>query len=327
MDDIPKPLSLDSERFLDRLRRFMRVRRLAYRTEKTYCGWIVNFIRFHQLKHPEEMGAAEVDAYLSHLALHRRVSVNTQKTALNSLVFLYKRFLDRDLGELRYSPSRRPRRLPVVFSHDEARAVIGQLEGLKQLCASLMYGAGLRVMETARLRVQDIDFANNYIVARETKGHKWRRTLLPATLIPQLKQQRALALSLHAQDLAAGYGAVYLPDALAIKYPSAPTEPGWQYLFPAGRLSVDPRCGTRRRHHVSEQQVQRSVKQAIGRAGIFKKAGCHTFRHSFATELLRRGTDLRTIQELMGHSDVTTTQIYTHVVNITQRGLLSPLDT
>ncbi|NHN39834.1 integron integrase [Pseudomaricurvus alcaniphilus] len=326
MDDIPGPLPLQPVKFMDKFRAFIRSRQLAYRTEKTYCNWVKDFIRFHKMARPESMGAAEVDQYLSYLALQRSASINTQKTALNALAFLYRQYLSRDLGELNYSPSSRPRTLPVVFSHTEAMTIIEKLSGVHKLCVSLMYGSGLRVMEAVRLRIQDIDLANDCIIARETKGRKWRRTLLPSSLIDALKLQIEYALLLHKRDLADGFGAVYLPDALARKYPSAPTEPGWQYLFPAAHLAMDPRANIKRRHHIGEQQVQRAVKMALRSSGIFKKAGCHTFRHSFATNLLRAGADIRNIQEMMGHNDLTTTQIYTHVVGIQERGLTSPLD-
>ena len=326
MDDIPTPLPTKPVKLMDQLRVFMRSRHMAYRTEKTYCFWIRNFIRFHRMTHPREMGAREIDKYLSYLATQRNVSVNTQKTALNALIFMYKQFFNIEVGRLSFQPSHRQKTLPTVFSHREAMAIIERLEGVYRLMASLMYGSGLRVMEAVRLRIQDIDFENNCIVVRESKGMKWRRSLLPQNLIADLRQQVSYALALHQKDLADGCGAVYLPHALAKKYPNAPTQPAWQYLFPAKELSNDPRDNTRRRHHLGEKSVQRKVKAALHACKIYKKAGCHTFRHSFATNLLRAGTDIRSIQEMMGHTDLSTTQIYTHVVGVQERGVTSPID-
>lgn len=326
MDDIRHPIRSDSTRFMDQLRLCIRSKQLAYKTEKTYCHWTLAYIRFHQRRHPSTMSAAEVDQFLSHLATQKNVAASTQKTALNALVFLYKQFLGRELGVLAFAPSQRPKTLPTVFSHQEAMTLIGKLEGIYKLAVSLMYGSGLRVMETMRLRIQDVDFANNCIVVRESKGMKWRRTLLPQSLIPALKTQIERVLALHKQDLADGFGSVYLPFALERKYPRAATAPAWQYLFPAQGLSVDPRSQIKRRHHIGEQQVQRHVREAIVASGIYKKAGCHTFRHSFATNLLRAGTDIRSIQEMLGHSDLATTQIYTHVVGVHERNVFSPMD-
>ena len=326
MDDIPVPVPARPSRFMDRLRAFMRSRHLAYKTEKTYCLWIRDFIRFHQMRHPEEMGNVEIDEWLGHLANRRAVAINTQKTALNAVVFLYKQFLNRDPGDLMFEKTSKGRRLPVVFTHEEAMAVIGNLQGHHRLAASLMYGSGLRVMEAVRLRVQDIDFGHQCLFIRESKGEKWRRTLLPKSLLQPLKAQVDIALALHQRDLEEGFGAVYLPHALAKKYPRAATSPGWQYVFPAPSRAKDPRSDVMRRHHIGEQQVRRAVGKSIAELGIRKKASCHTFRHSFATHLLAKGTDIRNIQELLGHTDVNTTMIYTHVVGIHERGVVSPMD-
>ncbi|MFD1215015.1 integron integrase [Microbulbifer celer] len=326
MDDIPIPLPHRPQRFMDRLRAFMRSRHLAYKTEKTYCFWIKDFIRFHQMRKPQELNKRDVDEWLSHLANRRSVSINTQKTALNAVVFLYKQFLEIDLGELRFEKTSKGRRLPVVFTHQEAMAVLEQMHGYHKLAASLMYGSGLRVMEAVRLRVQDIDFAQQCLFVRESKGEKTRRTLLPTSLLAPLKAQVDLVLALHQRDLEEGFGAVYLPFALSKKYPKAATSPNWQYVFPAPERSKDPRSDAIRRHHVGEQQVRRAVANALATTGIRKKASCHTFRHSFATNLLAKGTDIRNIQELLGHTDVNTTMIYTHVIGIHERGVVSPLD-
>lgn len=272
------------------------------------------------------MGAMEVDQYLSHLAVHRNLSINSQKTALNALAFLYNKFYGVELGRLEFIPSSRPRTIPTVFSHEEAFAIIRQLSGMAKIIATIMYGAGLRIMEAVRLRIQDVDFSNNCLVVREGKGRKWRRSILPKSLVPELKNQIEIALSIHTRDLKDGFGEVYLPNALSKKYPNAAISPIWQYLFPAAKLSIDPRSNKKRRHHIGEQQIQRHVRQAIVKCHIYKKAGCHTFRHSFATNLLQAGADIRSIQELMGHSDLSTTQIYTHVVGIQERGITSPAD-
>ncbi|WP_345548465.1 integron integrase [Microbulbifer aestuariivivens] len=311
---------------MHRLRAFMRGRQLAYRTEKTYCLWIKDYLRFHKMRRPEEMGKAEVDAWLCYLASQRNVAINTQKTALNAIVFLYRQFLGIELGRLDFDRTSKGRRLPVVFTHDEATAVIDGLQGHHRLIASLMYGAGLRVMEAVRLRVQDVDFGHHCIIVREAKGAKWRRTLLPKSIVAPLKAQIDLALSIHQRDLAEGFGAVYLPFALERKYPSAATSPGWQYIFPAPERSLDPRSDVMRRHHLGEQQVRRAVGRAMAQCGIRKKASCHTFRHSFATNLLASGVDIRNIQELLGHNDINTTMIYTHVIGIHERGVVSPID-
>ena len=326
MEDIPVKIPVEPTRFIDRLRAYIRAQHLAYKTEKTYVHWILRFIRFHDKRHPEKMGSKEVETYLNHLAVHNNVSKNTQKTALNSLSFLYHRFLQRDLGELDIAHAKRARRIPVIFSHKEASRVIKNLEGIYQLIAQLMYGSGLRINECLRLRVKDIDFDMSMIIVRNGKGNKDRRTLLPESLVTALKEKIQYVNNLHTFDMANGHGAVYLPYALAKKYPGAAEELGWQYLFPAGHVSVDPRSDVTRRHHIMDSTVQRHVRQAIKKAGIVKQSGCHTFHHSFATQLLENGYDIGTIQELLGHSDVSTTEIYTHVLKRGGKGVISPVD-
>lgn len=326
MEDIPQPIPDNATRFLDQLRAHIRTQGLALKTEKTYVHWVVRYIRFHHLQHPERLGPAEVEAFLSHLSLRRNVSQATQRTALNALVFLYDRFLNQPLGKLSWRGANANKRIPTVFTHHEAMSVITQLPSPYALMARLMYGSGLRISECARLRINDIDFEMGTIVVRDGKGNKDRTTVLPESIRLQLRAQIESALAQHKKDLLDGYGRVYLPNALARKYPSAETEPGWQYVFPAPRLAIDPRSNISRRHHVLDRSVQKHVKQAIRVAGIMKKAGCHTFRHSFATRLLEQGYDIRTIQTLLGHSDVSTTQIYTHVVKRGALGVRSPMD-
>jgi integron integrase len=326
MDDIRPPLSAQSPRFLDQLRWFIRQQQLSYATEKVYVHWVRLFIMHHGKRHPEQLGAAEIDAFLSWLAIERTCSPSTQAQALNALMFLYKRFLNIDVGQLNFARPAYKRRPPVVFSHTEAQAVIAQLDGSWKLLAQLMYGGGLRVMEACRLRVKDVDFSMHQLTVRDGKGGKDRYTVLPSVLVAPLRQQVKRVLFLHEQDCADGYGNVYLPHALARKYPNAAREPAWQFLFPSARISVDPTSGEMRRHHVHVKGLQREVKRAIRASEIYKHASCHTFRHSFATRLLERGYDIRTIQELLGHSDVSTTEIYTHVLNRGGRGVASPLD-
>jgi integron integrase len=326
MDDVPAPVRIPRVGFIKQLRACMRERNLAYSTEKTYVQWIKSFIRFHHLRHPAEMGAAEVDAYLSWLAVRRRVAPGTQAIALNALVFLYGKFLEQPLGELRYERPRPKRRIPQVLTHGEALRVIAELTPPFSLMAKLMYGSGLRLMETCRLRVKDVDFGMQELLVRSGKGNKDRRTVLPASLEQELRGQIAEVRRLHAYDIARGYGEVHMPMALERKYPNAARAPGWQFLFPARGVAPDPADGVVRRHHVHSSWMQRQMKRAAQASGLAKPATCHTLRHSFATRLLERGYDIRTIQELLGHADVATTEIYTHVLNRGGRGVLSPLD-
>jgi integron integrase len=314
-------------RLLDQVREKLRRLGLARRTEEAYVGWIRRFIIAHDRRHPSAMGALEVEAFLTHLATHGQVAAATQNQALSALLFLYREVLGIELpwmDEIRRA--KRPERLPVVLTRCEVDAVLGELQGIAWLMASLLYGSGLRLMECVRLRAKDIDFARHEVTVRQGKGGKDRRTMLPARLAAPLRAQLDEAQRVHQRDLAAGFGEVWLPHALARKYKGAAREWGWQYAFPADRRSVDPRSGVVRRHHVDESMLQRAVKNAVRRARIAKPATCHTLRHSFATHLLEAGYDIRTIQELLGHKDVATTQIYTHVLNRGGAGVLSPLD-
>lgn len=260
------------------------------------------------------------------MAVDRFSSINTQRTALNAVVFLFRDFLDQTIGELSFSRASRSRKLPTVLSRAEANAIILQLTGWHKLVVQLLYRSGLRIMEATRLRIKDVDLENQGLFVQEAKGGKARRTLLPTSLIAAIQEQIGRVEQLHHADLQSGHGSVYLPDALARKYPYAPYELAWQYLFPADHYSVDPRTGVERRHHFGEQQVQRILKRAVKTAGINKRVTCHTFRHSFATELLRQGADLRNIQEILGHRSIETTQIYTHVMGMHERGMVSPVD-
>lgn len=317
----PKP------KLLDRVRAELRMKHYSYRTEQTYVLWIEQFIRFHKYKHPEHMGKRELEAFLSHLAVSRKVSASTQNQALSALLFLYRQVLKQEPEWLTdVVRAKRSQKIPVVLTTNETRDVLNQLDGPMYLAAALMYGAGLRLMESLRLRVHDIDFSYQQITVRSGKGDKDRVVPLPARLRTLLEAQIQQALTLHRQDLEQGYGAVWMPFALARKYPNAATSPGWQYVFPARSRCVDPRDGTTRRHHIDESWVQKSVKEAVRSAGILKRATCHTFRHSFATHMLESGADIRTVQELLGHKDLRTTQIYTHVLNRGGHGVISPLD-
>jgi len=325
MKDIPKPIPERPSRFIDQLRFFIRKRGLAYKTEQTYVTWTLRFIRFHNRQHPARLNEAHIEMYLDHLSLQLRVAPNTQRTALNALIFLYREFMGRNMENLNYQYSKPNRRLPTVFSRDEALSVIENLEGSYKLMAQLMYGSGLRISECLRLRVKDLDFGMKTLIVREGKGGKDRTTLLPDVLYDELNNQIEKVRLLHNEDLAAGFGEVYMPNRLAIKYPTGAKSLEWQYLFPAKNRSKDPRSDVIRRHHVMDRSVQRKVKQAINKAKIFKHANCHTFRHSFATSLLQKGYDIRTIQQLLGHANLETTEIYTHVINQGAYGVVSPL--
>ena len=314
-------------RLLDQVRERIRVKHYSIRTEEAYVDWTRRFVLWHGKRHPRDMGAAEVEAFLSHLACERKVSASTQNQAKSALLFLYKQVLEVDLPWLaEVTQARVSRRLPVVLTQREVKALLDHLNGTMWLVASLLYGTGMRLLEGLRLRVKDVEFERREIVIREGKGNKDRVTVLPENLIEPLRDQLTKARRLHAADLAADFGDVYLPDALAVKYPKAGRQWGWQYVFPGGVRAVDPRSGVERRHHLYEQTIQRSVKIAADRASIAKPVTPHVLRHSFATHLLQAGYDIRTVQELLGHSSVNTTMIYTHVLNKGGRGILSPLD-
>lgn len=326
MDDVPPPVSPHSTRLLDQLRLLIRSQNKAWATERTYIHWIKRYIVFHKKKHPSELSEIHIDAFLNHLATQQHVASGTQATALNAIVFLYKHFLKVEIADLNFRYSKKQRRIPVVFTPKEAKAVIENLRGDKKIMANLMYGTGLRVSECLRLRVKDIDFGRNEITIRSGKGNKDRLTMLPDSVSEALHEQICFVASIHERDSMEGYGEVYMPYALARKYPSNARSLAWQFLFPSSRRATDPRDGKTKRHHRHQRYIQKAVKQAIQQAKIHKHANCHTFRHSFATHLLERGYDIRTIQELMGHADVSTTEIYTHVLNKGGMGVKSPID-
>ena len=319
MDDKPK--------LLDQVREQIRLRHYSIRTETVYLQWVRRFIRFHKYRHPQEMGAPEVEAFLSDLAVRGDVSASTQNQALSAILFLYKQVLQIELpwmdGVIR---ARRPQRLPVVLTREEVASVLAQLDGTLWLVASLLYGSGMRLMEALRLRVKDVEFSRGEILIRDGKGQKDRVTMLPRKLAAPLQLHLERVRSLHQQDLQEGFGRANLPHALARKYPNAAAEWGWQFVFPSINRSADPRSGGIFRHHLHEKTIQRAIRNAVRRVGLHKPATPHTLRHSFATHLLEGGQDIRTVQELLGHSDVKTTQIYTHVLNRGGMGVLSPLD-
>ena len=314
-------------RLLDLVRDRIRLKHYSIRTEQAYLDWIRRFILFHGKRHPAEMGKPEVEGFLNDLAVNRNVSASTQNQALSALLFLYKEVLGTELDWMEsVVRAKRPERLPVVLTQSEAQAVLAHMDGQQGLLARLLYGTGMRLMEGVRLRVKDVDFQMRQIVVRDGKGEKDRVTMLPEKLVGPIEANLEKARALHEQDLREGFGEVYLPYALERKYPNAGREWGWQYVFPAAKRSVDPRSGKERRHHLDEQAVQRAMKQAVRRAGLVKPASPHTLRHSFATHLLQSGYDIRTVQELLGHKDVSTTMIYTHVLNRGGQGVVSPLD-
>jgi integron integrase len=312
---------------LDQVRGRMRRLGLARRSEEAYVGWIRRFILANDRRHPRDLGAPEVERFLTHLAVHGKVAASTQNQALAALLFLYRQVLGIDLPWMAdVQRAKKPQRLPVVLTRAEMQALLAELTGVHWLMASLLYGSGMRLMECVRLRVKDVDFARRELTVRHGKGGKDRCTMLSACLVEPLRAQLAEARRIHGNDLRAGFGRVWLPNALARKYRTAAGEWGWQYVFPSMQRSVDGRDGEVRRHHLDESGLQRAVNAARRRAGIAKPATCHTLRHSFATHLIEDGYDIRTVQELLGHKDVSTTQIYTHVLNRGGSGVRSPLD-
>ena len=317
----PKP------RLLDQMRAAIRVKHYSLRTEKTYLAWVKQFIRWSGMRHPADMGAAEIEAFLSMLANQRDVAASTQNQALSALLFLYKHVLGVDLPWMDgITRAKKPARLPVVLSQAEVGAVLAHTRGTSGLIIRLLYGTGMRLMEAMRLRIKDIEFAGSFILVRGGKGDKDRVVPLPQSLVQPLREQIAARRKLHDIDLARGMVDVELPHALWKKYPNAPKEWAWQYVFAAADYSTDPRTGVIRRHHLHEKTIQRAMRAAVIAAGIHKPASCHTLRHSFATHLIESGSDIRTVQELLGHSDVSTTMIYTHVVKRGAAGTISPLD-
>lgn len=320
-------ISQDSPKLLDRMRAEIRVRHYSIRTEESYVDWARRFILFHNKRHPKDMGSEEVRDFLSYLAMERKVSAATQNQAKSALLFLYRHVLLIELPWLdEVITAKAPRRLPVVLTQTETRQLLNAMSGSMSLVASLLYGTGMRLLEGLRLRVKDVEFGRREIIVREGKGNKDRVTVLPENLILPLQVHLQKVKALHERDLEAGFGEVYLPNALAQKYPKAGKAWGWQFVFPSTVRSVDPRSGIERRHHVYEASVQRAVREAAKLAGLHKPVTPHVLRHSFATHLLQAGYDIRTVQELLGHKDVQTTMIYTHVLNRGGRGVKSPLD-
>ncbi|TZF85252.1 integron integrase [Cognatilysobacter lacus] len=314
-------------RLLDMVRDRVRLRHYSLRTERAYVSWVRRFVVANGRRHPRELGGADVERFLTDLAARDDVASGTQNQALAALLFLYREVLGIKLPWMQdVVRAKRPRRLPVVLSRSEIDRLLGAMDGSSRLMASLLYGTGMRLMECTRLRIKDIDFERSEILVREGKGDKDRRVPLPQTLREDLRRAIERALLLHRHDLAEGFGEARLPHALAKKYPAAAREPGWQFVFPSAHRSTDPRSGATRRHHVDDSSLQRAVKRARDLAGIAKPATCHTLRHSFATHLLEAGQDIRTVQELLGHKDLGTTQIYTHVLGRGAGAVLSPLD-
>jgi integron integrase len=317
-----------SKKLLEEFREQLRTRHYALRTEDAYLSWARRYILFHNKRHPKNMGAEEINAFLTHLALEKNVASSTQNQALSAILFLYRYVLNIELAQnaLIYSRSKKRKYVPTVLSKEEAKAIIQQMDGVYLLMAQIMYGSGLRLMEVLRLRVKDLDFANRQIIVRDGKGGDDRSTTFPDLLLEPLRLHLNQVKALHEKDLFEGYGTVHLPNALDKKYLNANREWIWQYVFPANKRSLDPRTGIKQRHHLHESNLQRAVKQAARLAKIEKRVSPHTFRHSFATHLLEAGYDIRTVQELLGHKDVKTTMIYTHVLNRGPKAVRSPLD-
>jgi len=314
-------------KLLDKVRDRIRVKHYSYRTEETYVQWIRRFILFHNNRHPSEMGGDEVNDFLTHLAVNENVAASTQNQALSAILFLYREVLELELGlNLDAVRAKRPRNLPTVLTVTETLEILNNLTGVYQIIAKLLYGSGLRLNEALQLRVKDLDFAQEQIIVRDSKGMESRVTMLPRNVVKQIQEHLQIVKRLHQQDLAMGYGEAHLPFALGKKYPNVAKEWIWQYVFPSSTIAKDPRSELMCRYHIHETGIQKSIKQAVRSAKIEKRVGCHTFRHSFATHLLQNGYDIRTVQELLGHKDVKTTMIYTHVLNRGGKGVISPLD-
>ncbi len=328
MNSNPTPSGTGPPKLLDRVAAKTRLLHYSIRTEQAYVDWIRRFILFHNKRHPKDMGGPEIEAFLTYLAVEGEVAASTQNQAFSAILFLYQKVLEIELPPLNALRAKRPDRLPVVLAIDEVRSILVELDGIDLLQAEILYGTGLRILECCRLRVKDVDFTRNQIVVRDGKGGKDRAVPLPERVKERLQEQVQQVRKLHARDVKDGHGRVWLPDALQRKFPNADRELGWQYLFPSSRLSVDLRAndGVTRRHHRHENLLQKRVKTAVLSARITKKVSCHTFRHSFATHLLEAGYDIRTVQELLGHADVSTTMIYTHVLQRGASGVKSPLD-
>ena len=326
---MPDATRSQQPKLLNEVRKVLRLHHYSIHTERSYVEWIVRFVRFHGMRSREALVPAEpkIESFLTDLAVNGNVAAATQNQAMNALVFLYKRVLNHTLeGRINAVRADKKINVPVVMTREEVAAVISLLDGTAQLVAKLLYGSGLRIMEAVRIRVKDIDFQMKQLTVRSGKGDKDRFTTFPATLTPLLQNHLARVKTLHQQDSAQGHGEVYLPHALVRKYPNTAKEWGWQYIFPARNLSVDPRAGITRRHHVDPSVINKAIKVVVRRAGLTKHISAHTFRHSFATHLLQRGTDIRTIQQLLGHNDVATTMIYTHILQQGGQGVPSPLD-
>lgn len=314
-------------KLMDTVRNALRLRHYSIRTEQAYTDWIKRFILHHNKKHPMQMGEEEIESYLTYLAVQRKVAASTQNQAMNALVFLYKKVLKKDIGAFGDRVrAKKPKRIPSVLSKNEVKNIITTLTGTEKIVVQLLYGCGMRLLEALRLRIKDLDFENNIIIIRAGKGEKDRIVPMPKLLTPPLKEQAERVRLIHNKDIKNGNGKVYMPYALSDKYPNAQKEFRWQYLFPSKSISKDPRSGNYFRHHIFGDTISKHIKKAVDLCGVNKKASAHTFRHSYATHLLQAGTDLRTIQELLGHKNIETTMIYTHVLNSSLRITASPLD-
>ena len=331
MGGLPLTLSVtvppSKPKLLDQVRDVMRLRHYSIRTEQSYVDWIRRFILFHGKRHPDEMSEREVSEFLTYLAREGHVAASTQNQALSAILFLYKQVLKHEIGWLDHvERAKKPPKLPVVLAREEVKRIFAHLNGVQKIMAALLYGSGLRLMECVRLRVKDVDFAYAQIMVRDAKGGKDRVTMLPVNVAEPLRRHIARVKTQHEQDIEDGFGSVQLPFALERKFPNAHTEWSWQFVFPSSRISCDPRTGRKQRHHMTEAILQSALKSAVRASGITKPATCHSLRHSFATHLLEKGYDIRTVQELLGHKDVSTTMIYTHVLNRPGLGVKSPLD-